>query len=327
MAETMIHSDVDKFEHFLTNHPFTGVPENLYAPMNYIMNLGGKRMRPKLLLMAFEAITGHLNNDAFKLALAIETFHNFSLVHDDIMDNAPIRRGSPSVHEKWNTPTAILAGDNLMMKCYELILETNLENTSTILRYFTQMGQQVCEGQQMDMNLPNQKEVTEADYLEMIRLKTAVLPAVALKIGALAANTPLHIAEEFYLFGLNFGMAFQLQDDYLDTFGTQADIGKQEGGDILENKKTILYLHALQTLENKQKIELQNWFNQEKYESKHKIESVRELFVKAKSNEYLTELKHNYEQKALLHLDNACLNNNYKPIFLGLFEVFRNRKN
>ncbi len=325
MAETTLHTDVDKFEQFLKKHPFTGVPENLYEPMNYMMNLGGKRMRPKLLLMAYEAVNGHLNNDAFKLALAIETFHNFSLVHDDIMDNAPIRRGKPTVHLHWNAATAILAGDNLIMKCYELILDTNLENTHTILKLFTAMAQQVCEGQQMDMNLPQQSIVTEADYLEMIKLKTAVLPALALKIGALAANAPLHIAEEYYAFGLNFGMAFQLQDDYLDSFGTAADIGKQEGGDILENKKTILYLHALQTLPLTQQTELNNWYNNTT-QSQEKIEQVRSLFSQANSHTYLTELKHNYEQKALAHLQIACKNNNYLKAFMGLFEVFRNRK-
>lgn len=161
----------DKFESYLLNHPFTGKPDSLYAPMNYIMQLGGKRMRPKLLIMAYESCGGQQIEEAYKLALAIETFHNFSLVHDDIMDNAPIRRGKKTVHEKWNTATAILAGDNLLTKCYDLILNAKVNHKESILQLFTTTATQVCEGQQFDMDLPKQTHVDEAEYLEMINTK------------------------------------------------------------------------------------------------------------------------------------------------------------
>jgi len=317
----------DNFESYLLNHPFNGQPETLYAPMNYIMQLGGKRMRPKLLLMAYESCGGLHKEDANKLALAIETFHNFSLVHDDIMDNAQLRRGQKTVHEKWNTATAILAGDNLLTKCYDLILNTEVNNKERILKLFTATATQVCEGQQLDMDLPNQNQVTEAEYLEMIKYKTAVLPAVALQMGALAANSSNALAETFYQFGLNLGMAFQLQDDYLDTFGTTEAIGKQVGGDILENKKTVLYLHAMLNLQGEPQQQLKNWFTQTTQDNTLKIEEVKDLYQMAKSDVYLLNRKAAYENKALEHLANTGMDDANKSIFIALFELIKNRIN
>ena len=317
----------DNFETYLLKHPFTGIPESLYAPMNYIMQLGGKRMRPKLLIMAYESCGGQQKEDANKLALAIETFHNFSLVHDDIMDNAHLRRGQKTVHEKWNTATAILAGDNLLTKCYDLILNTNVANKETLLKLFTNTATQVCEGQQLDMDLPNQSHVTEAEYLEMIKYKTAVLPAVALQMGALAANSTNEVAASFYQYGLNLGMAFQLQDDYLDTFGTTEAIGKQVGGDILENKKTVLYLHALNHLLGASKQQLENWFTQTAQDNTLKIEQVKALYQMANSDTYLLNMKAEYEAKALEHLANTGLNEAHKSIFIALFDLIKNRQN
>lgn len=322
-------ANTGRFESYLQAHPFNGQPGNLYEAMNYIMRLGGKRLRPELLLLAYNSVAGNISEDAFKLALAIETFHTFSLVHDDIMDNAPVRRGQPAVHEKWDKATAILAGDNLLIQCYSLILDTGFQNRELLLRSFTDMATQVCEGQQMDMNLPLEGNITEEIYLEMIRLKTAVLPACALKMGAIAANSEPDVAEHLYQFGINLGMAFQLMDDYLDCFGESHETGKQEGGDIIENKKTILYLHALEYLDALPRQELWNWYTHTEDSSmavRDKVDKVRALYRQAGSDDYLMELKSGYEQKALDHLDMACAEGQGRDGFMLLFEFLKMRK-
>jgi geranylgeranyl diphosphate synthase type II len=317
--------DTDLFEAYLLGHPFTGKPVNLYNAMNYIMQLGGKRMRPKLLLLAYNSVKGKLDQEALKLALAIETFHNFSLVHDDIMDNAPIRRGKKTVHEVWDQSTAILAGDNLLIKAYQLILDTNYACKDQLLQAYTKMSAQVCDGQQMDMNLPKQAQITEAEYLQMIQLKTAVLPAVALQMGALAAGANEAVCNAFYDFGLHLGMAFQLQDDYLDAFGSAQDIGKQEGGDIIENKRTILMLHALQHLKGADLNQLQNLIDQAPADEAFKISTVRQLMKQAGSDQHLLQLKHAYETSAHQFLDIACPEPQQQAGLLSLFEGLKTR--
>ncbi|MFM6983955.1 MAG: polyprenyl synthetase family protein [Chitinophagaceae bacterium] len=323
MTENVVTSD--NFEHYLVSHPFAGKPENLYNAMNYIMQLGGKRMRPKFLLLAYKACGGNNDEQALKLALSIETFHNFSLVHDDIMDNAPIRRGKKTVHEEWNMPTAILAGDNLLLQCYRLILETEFDSRLDLLKEFTAMSALVCDGQQMDMNLPNYETISEADYLKMIELKTAVLPACALKMGAMAAGASETIAQQYYEFGLNIGMAFQLQDDFLDAFGAESEIGKQEAGDIIENKRTILYLHAESTLPSEACSELKEWMSYSPESTQNKIERVRQLFQEAGSDTYLAEMKAGYEHNALQILNNVCTDSVYKQQFMLLFDFLKAR--
>lgn len=317
--------DTDLFEAYLLGHPFTGKPVNLYNAMNYIMQLGGKRMRPKLLLLAYHSIKGELDQEVLKLALAIETFHNFSLVHDDIMDNAPIRRGKRTVHEEWDQSTAILAGDNLLIKAYQLILDTNYACKDQLLKAYTKMSAQVCDGQQMDMNLPKQSQITEAEYLQMIQLKTAVLPAVALQMGALAAGANEAVCNAFYDFGLHLGMAFQLQDDYLDAFGSAQDIGKQEGGDIIENKRTILLLHALQHLKGADLNQLQNLIDQAPADEALKISTVRQLMKQAGSDQHLLQLKQAYETTAHQFLDIACPEPQQQVGLLRLFEGLKTR--
>ncbi len=324
MAENIVNSD--SFEQYLISHPFLGKPENLYNSMNYIMQLGGKRVRPKLLLLAYQCVAGKISDDVNQLALAIETFHNFSLVHDDIMDNAPLRRGKKTVHEEWNESTAILAGDNLLIHCYSMILKTGLPNKEVLLREFSDMAIQVCEGQQMDMNLPTREFISEEEYLRMIRLKTAVLPATALKMGALAAEAQEEKAAHFYDFGLNLGMAFQLQDDYLDAFGTEPETGKREGGDILENKRTILFLHALKNLYNEGREELLTWYGERVMDPAMKVNRVRTLFKEAGSDIYLIKLKSEFESFALENLEMSCGNSEYKQQVLTLFDFLKARK-
>lgn len=324
MTENVVTSD--SFEQYLISHPFSGKPENLYNAMNYIMQLGGKRVRPKLLILAYQCVNGNLHDDVYKLALAIETFHNFSLVHDDIMDNASIRRGKKTVHEEWSQATAILAGDNMVVKCYDLILNSGLPNKLELLNEFTTMAIQVCEGQQFDMNLPTQEFISEDEYLQMIKLKTAVLPACALKMGALAAEADSTLASHFYNFGLSLGMAFQLQDDYLDAFGSELEIGKKEGGDILENKRTILYLHAMENLSTSRKAELNKWYSERVLDRDMKVKMVRELFIEAGSDTYLLQLKTQYEKQALEHLEFSCGNSEYKNHVMSLFDFLKARR-
>jgi geranylgeranyl diphosphate synthase type II len=323
MEENIVTSD--NFEQFLISNPFIGKPQNLYNSMNYIMQLGGKRMRPKLLLLAYQCIAKELNQDAYKLALAIETFHNFSLVHDDIIDNAPLRRGKKTVHKEWSEATAILSGDNLLVKSIEMILSTSFENKEQLLNEFLVLSKQVCEGQQMDLNLPTQEFISEEEYLEMIRLKTGVLPACALKMGATAAGANAEEGDLYYDFGLNLGMAFQLQDDYLDCFGNASETGKIEGGDIIENKRTIMYLHALKNLNSEDKDKLQSWYDNPAHDNDVKVKSVRDLFRKAASDTYLLKLKAEFEECALSNLEKACDNAETKEQILSLFELLKTR--
>ncbi|MEZ4804421.1 MAG: polyprenyl synthetase family protein [Bacteroidia bacterium] len=323
MRENIVTSD--NFEQYLISHPFIGKPQNLYNSMNYIMQLGGKRMRPKLLLLAYQCVANELNQDAYKLALAIETFHNFSLVHDDIIDNAPIRRGKNTVHKEWSVATAILSGDNLLVKSIELIMNTSFANKDKLLNEFLMLSQQVCEGQQIDLNLPTQEIITEEEYLEMIRLKTAVLPAAALRMGAMAAGANSENGDLYYDFGLNLGMAFQLQDDYLDCFGNSSETGKLEGGDIIENKRTIMYLHALKNLNSEDKDKLQSWYDNPAHDNDMKVKSVRDLFKKAGSDNYLLKLKAEFEDCALSNLDKACHDSETKQQILSLFELLKTR--
>ena len=240
-----IAAHLENYLDYLRKNPFHGSPSNLYDPMNYIMNLGGKRIRPVLCLIGSESCGGKVN-DAISVAHAIEIFHNFSLVHDDIMDRADQRRGLSTVHKKWNEPTAILAGDNLLVKAYESILAYGGPNKDAILALFSKTATEVCEGQQDDMDFAERNEVSEADYLHMIQNKTAVLLGCSLAAGALTANASEDVVEKLHQFAVAVGMSFQLMDDYLDAFGTSNKVGKVIGGDIMEGKKTWLYIKSME---------------------------------------------------------------------------------
>jgi geranylgeranyl diphosphate synthase type II len=233
------------YSEFLSQNAFVGEPNNLYEPMKYIMELGGKRIRPILCLVGTEACGGQVQG-ALPIAHAMEVFHNFSLVHDDIMDRADQRRGLPTVHKKWNEPTAILAGDNLLVKAYESILSFSGNGKNEILTLFSKTATEVCEGQQDDMDFAERNEVSEADYLHMIQNKTAVLLGCSLAAGALTTNASKDVVEKLYRFAIAVGMSFQLMDDYLDAFGTSNKVGKVIGGDIMEGKKTWLYIKSME---------------------------------------------------------------------------------
>lgn len=252
-------------------------PENLYKPVHYILGLGGKRMRPVLTLMGAEVFDTDYKK-ALPAALAVEVFHNFSLVHDDIMDDAPLRRGHQTVHEKWNVNTAILSGDAMLILAYQYFEKYSAEIFRKLAQLFSKTALEVCEGQQYDVDFETRDDVTIAEYLKMIECKTAVLVGAAMKMGAIVAETSAANADLIYDFGLNLGLAFQLQDDYLDAFGNPETFGKQVGGDIIENKKTYLYLKAMEFSDADQKKQLGHLFSIQPDDNHDKIETVKEIF-------------------------------------------------
>lgn len=252
-------------------------PANLYVPVDYSLEMGGKRLRPLLLLLSCNMFSESVQN-ALPAAIAIEMFHNFTLLHDDIMDKAEVRRNRPTVHKKFSENSAILSGDVMAFLSYRYLLESKSENLNEILKLFTKTAIEVCEGQQLDMEFENRLLVAENEYIEMIRLKTAVLLACALKAGALAANAGSDMANQLYEFGINLGLAFQLQDDLLDSFGVQESFGKKIGGDILANKKTFLSIKALETATGKLKHELTGWMNRTDFNPTEKIKAVLDIY-------------------------------------------------
>lgn len=257
--------------------PFLAEPKELYSPIEYTLSLGGKRIRPVLLMAAHEMFGGEAHN-VRHAALGIETFHNFTLLHDDLMDKSPIRRGQPTVYRKWNENTAILSGDTMFALAWRYFLRKNTPQLQNILNTFNETAIEVCEGQQYDMNFETRNDVSISEYMEMIRLKTAVLLSGALKIGALYANAPADDVEHLYNFGIHIGLAFQLQDDLLDAYGDVSTFGKQTGTDIKDNKKTFLFLKALEMGNDAQKASLRQLFAQTPDDPTEKIRQVLSIY-------------------------------------------------
>ncbi len=256
----MLESLKSQYETYLNKHPFAGEPSRLYDSMNYIMQLGGKRIRPILTLIGAE-IAGGNSSIALPVAHAVEVFHNFTLVHDDIMDQAPTRRNQTTLHLKEDTPTAILAGDNMMIAAYDIILKSDLKLKSQILETLSQAAREICEGQQFDMDFEKLQSVELNEYIEMIRLKTAVLLGCSLKCGALSAEANQDLCNALYDFGMFAGIGFQIMDDYLDAYGNPALTGKQPGGDLLAAKKTALFILAYNKANQSEKKQLLEWFD------------------------------------------------------------------
>jgi len=256
---------------------FVAEPAELYEPISYILSLGGKRLRPVLVLMASDMYGADVNA-AMPQAVGIELFHNFTLMHDDIMDEAPLRRGKTTVHEKWDTNIGILSGDALFVKAYQSIVKANPKHLAALMDLFNQTALEVCEGQQYDMNFETQERVSMSEYLKMIKFKTAVLLACALKSGALVADASAKDQQHLYDFGIHIGLAFQLMDDILDVYGSQKDFGKQIAGDILCNKKTCLYIKAYEKADNRQLKVLDYYFTTSDVPSQEKIEKVMEVY-------------------------------------------------
>ncbi len=253
------------------------VPLSLYEPIQYILGLGGKRLRPILTLMTTDCFGGEVSN-ALDAGLAIEVFHNFSLVHDDIMDNAPLRRGQKTVHEKWNLNTGILSGDAMLIMAYKLFEGYNAKQFQELIALFSKTALEVCEGQQYDIDFETRTDVSIPEYLKMIEYKTAVLVAAAMQMGAIVAEASRENQQKCYDFGRNLGIAFQLQDDFLDAFGDPKTFGKQVGGDIIENKKTYLYLKAMALGSESDKRKLKTLYGKNSVHSDEKIATVLQVF-------------------------------------------------
>jgi geranylgeranyl diphosphate synthase type II len=297
-------------ETFSTDH-FPKEPASLHEPNRYFLKLGGKRIRPVMCLMGNE-LFDDISKDAWHVATAIELFHNFTLIHDDIMDRAPLRRGMETVHTKFGESTALLAGDVMMVSAYSYLNKISGKYLVAILDIFNKTAKEVCEGQQLDMDFEQFHEVKMDDYLHMISLKTSVLLAASLKMGAILGGAGERNQDLLYEFGRKLGLAFQVQDDYLDAFGNPEKFGKQVGGDIKSNKKTFLLIHAWETVstdQKKQLIELMSG-NEER-----KVEQVLDLFRKCKVDEWANELKNQFISEALNHLDDvAVLSKRKEPL-------------
>jgi geranylgeranyl diphosphate synthase type II len=277
-------------------------PAELYEPISYILSIGGKRLRPALLLMACDMFGGDVEA-AVNPALAIEVFHNFTLMHDDIMDNAPLRRGKVTVHEKWNTNIAILSGDAMMVEANKLMMMVNDSILRPVMNVFNQTAQGVCEGQQFDMSFEHEDAVSIDGYLNMIRLKTAVLLGGALKIGALIGGANTADAENLYQFGVNLGIAFQLQDDILDVYGDPEKFGKQVGGDIISNKKTFLLIKALELAKDAQHTELDKWITANGFDNTEKVNAVTAIYNQLQVRQYAETAMNAYAEIAYKALD------------------------
>ena len=300
----------------IKNYQFEENPLELYQPINYIIANGGKRLRPILSLMATEAFGGTIN-EAIKPALAVEFFHNFTLIHDDIMDDAPLRRNKPTIHALHGTNVGILSGDALLIKSYQFFEDLEPILFKKCLQLFSETGIKICEGQQMDINFEKEENINFEDYILMITYKTGVLSAAALKIGAMIARASQKDAEAIYQFGNHIGIAFQMIDDYLDIFGNQTDFGKRQAGDIYENRKTILYLIALKNANNTEKQELLKWYNQ-KETSLEKVERVTQIFQQTKADKEVLDLVKKYNDLAIKFLHQTSLNEDKKNMFIHL---------
>lgn len=315
--QQIIHTELDKF---LDDVKGT----ELYAPVKYVLGLGGKRMRPVLTLMGTDMFDGDLS-DSYNSALGIEVFHNFTLLHDDIMDDAPLRRGQSTVHEKWNVNAAILSGDVMFVQAFTLVTSCKTEYLRAVIDIFNVTAIEVCEGQQLDMEFEAREDVTLEEYLEMIKLKTSVLVGCALELGAVLANAPKEDARNLYDFGLNLGMAFQIKDDLLDVFGDAQLFGKQVGGDIISNKKTYLFLKALEEADESQEGELRKWMSNNSYNAAEKVEAVTAIFEDLQVKEAANQLMDQYYNKAISALNRINVGENKIAYFKGFADQLMKR--
>lgn len=293
----------EKFDEFFHQKHFPEQPASLYEPLNYFLKLGGKRVRPVMCLMGNELFE-EINPDAYPMAAAVELFHNFTLIHDDIMDKAPLRRGMSTVHAKYGEPTALLGGDVMLVVAYEYLKRIDGRYLKKILSLFNQTAMEVCEGQQMDMDFEKKEMVDMHEYIHMISLKTSVLLAASLRMGAILGGAGEGNQQHIYQFGKKLGIAFQVQDDYLDAFGDPEKFGKQVGGDIMSNKKTFLLIHALETAGKEGKKELTSLMESDRPD---KVEKVLAFFRQCGIDAWARELKEKYIREAIGHLDEIAV--------------------
>ena len=306
----------EKLNQTLKSLTYGDKPAELYEPIRYMMALGGKRIRPLLTLLSADLFDDQIDHVLLPAA-AVEVFHNFTLMHDDIMDKAPLRRGKTTVHEKWNANTAILSGDVMLVKAYDMFLAVEPAKLPKVLQLFNKCAAEVCEGQQLDMNFEQTDKVAIEDYIRMITLKTAVLLGFALELGAVLNNASAEDAENIKQFGINTGIAFQLRDDLLDVYGSQESFGKRVGGDIVAGKKTFLMLTALEQAQSDDLQNLQTWL-QKKDEEEAKVKAVTEIYQKLGIKEKTEQRINTYFQKALTHLENVNAPTEKKNLLKGL---------
>ena len=315
-----------KIEDGLEQLVFNSSPAELYDPIRYMLTLGGKRMRPLLVMMGSDMFNGDADK-AIPAALGIELFHNFTLLHDDIMDKAPLRRAKQTVHEKWNSNVAILSGDAMFVKSHQLMMTADDKIVRTVVDIFSRTAIEVCEGQQLDMNFEQQQNICIADYINMISYKTAVLLGASLQIGALVGGATDENAKHLYNFGKNIGIAFQLQDDLLDVYGDKNKFGKQVGGDIISNKKTFLFLKALEVLDEKSKKILNDfYFAKTKISPEEKVKEVTALFDKAGVKNLAKDEMQHFHNNALQHFSDVKLPMENKKPLLNFCESLMERE-
>jgi geranylgeranyl diphosphate synthase, type II len=305
---------------FDTNH-FPASPASMYEPGEYFLNIGGKRIRPVLCLLGNE-LFNEINEDAYQLANAVELFHNFSLVHDDMMDDASLRRGKATVHTKYDSNTALLVGDVMLIRAYEYLQKIQSAHLSKILQLFNTTAKEVCEGQQLDMDYSKMEKVSMDEYIYMITLKTSVLLAASLEMGAIIGGASASNCKHLYEFGKNIGIAFQVQDDYLDAFGDAAIFGKEPGGDIKQNKKTFLLIHALEVANKDQKNDLEALL---KSNDEDKVEKVLTIFKQCEVDTWAEALKAKYLKQAFEHLETIAVTSDRKKPLIELANYLMNR--
>lgn len=287
---------LELIQHYIDSLPYDRKPESLYEPIKYVLSLGGKRIRPMLMLMSYALYKDNVES-ILPQAIGLETYHNYTLLHDDLMDNADVRRGMPTVHRKWDANTAILSGDSMLVLAYQRMQNCPADKLPAVLDVFTTTALEIGEGQQYDMEFETRNDVREEEYIEMIRLKTSVLLACAMKIGAIMAEAPKEDVDNLYRFGERMGLAFQLQDDFLDVYGDPKVFGKAIGGDITSNKKTYMLINAIGKAEGKDKETLMGWINAKDFDREEKVKAVTEIYTrlgidtmaKAKMEEYYAE--------------------------------------
>lgn len=305
---------LSKVNRFLADLPYDRQPSSLYEPIRYVLSMGGKRIRPVLMLLAYQLYKD--DPEAILMqAVALETYHNYTLLHDDLMDNADLRRGHETVHKKWNANQAILSGDSMLVLAYERMAQCPKDKLANVLAVFTETALQIGEGQQYDIDFEHRTDVSEEEYIEMIRLKTSVLLACALKIGGILADAPAEDLENLYKFGEQIGLAFQLQDDFLDVYGDSKVFGKAIGGDITSNKKTYMLINAFNRANDRQREELMRWVTAKEFDRQEKVAAVTQLyneigidklaqqkiaFYFEESTKYLSAVKVSDERKAEL---------------------------
>lgn len=314
-------------EHFLAyleDQKILKEPKNLYEPIDYILRLGGKRMRPVLTLLSTEVFDVDFKK-ALSAATAVEVFHNFSLVHDDIMDDAPLRRGKETVHEKWNLNTGILSGDAMLILAYQYFESYEPTIFRALAKLFSKTALEVCEGQQYDVDFETRDDVTIPEYLKMIEFKTAVLVGAAMKMGAIIAETSEENANLIYDFGLNLGIAFQLQDDYLDCYGNPETFGKQVGGDIIENKKTYLYLKAIEFAKPEEREQLLHLYSIQPNDNSEKIESVKDFFNQTGASNATKQAIEDFTMKAFDTLNKMQITEDKKMVLKAFGEKLMKR--